>query len=347
MIFRNVTGIFILAVATGCAPLHQAPLVYSSKTTLGVDIAATSTETPGMAFSVGFKSVDAAYVPIAVAKECPPSLGVDCLHSTFELKTIAGESINGGERAPTRSDLKAEEIVKQYKFAQDEADNARKFRESALEFLTSLTSRKANLEDLQKRVSDYQISRPALQSEQVALEAKVGTGLVTPEEVSRLLVLKEKLNLEAVPTITQSQIQELQGFQSKIDAANLSIAEATSRLSDKENKVKEFGSKVIMTESYKNNINRRDAYSVYGRFESDSNMNGTQKAASVGLGKVFSTGVASQNLADGLRHYYKNLGVAACYEAVGKLKTNTTTEAQMAKWVAECKDVVSDARDGF
>lgn len=52
----------------GCAPLSQAPLVYSSKQVLGVDISIPSPESPTAELHVGFKNKDVAIVPVAVAK---------------------------------------------------------------------------------------------------------------------------------------------------------------------------------------------------------------------------------------------------------------------------------------
>jgi len=347
MIPHNVAGILALAMLTGCTPLHQAPLVYSSKTTLGVDIAATSTETPGMSFSVGFKSVDAAYVPIAVAKECPASLGRDCLDKIFELKTIQGTSSDGDEHQPTPKELRADEIAKEFKNALDEADMAKKANSIASTNLSSLQSRQAELSALERRSVESENIIVSLRSEKAAIEKKHSNMTISPEVQSQIASLDEKTRLAAVGVMTQEQKDELNGIKVKIENANASLNDAATRSVEKEARVKELSLKALTPEMYKSQITRSDAYSVYGRFESDSNLNSDQKAASVGLGKVFSTGVASQNLADGLRHYYKNLGVAACYDAVGKLKTNSTTEAQVVKWIAECKDVGSDTRDGF
>lgn len=53
----------------GCSPLQQAPLVYTSKQVLGIDISAPTTESTGFSMNLGFKNIDAAYVPLAVSKE--------------------------------------------------------------------------------------------------------------------------------------------------------------------------------------------------------------------------------------------------------------------------------------
>ena len=49
-----------IALLTGCAHLEQAPLVYSSKTTLGVEVSTASVEAPGLAIALGFRQIDAA-----------------------------------------------------------------------------------------------------------------------------------------------------------------------------------------------------------------------------------------------------------------------------------------------
>jgi hypothetical protein len=70
-----VGALALLMGASACAPLAQAPLVYSSKNSFGVDISATSTETPGVSLAIGVKMVDAAYVPVAVAVPCNSANG--------------------------------------------------------------------------------------------------------------------------------------------------------------------------------------------------------------------------------------------------------------------------------
>jgi hypothetical protein len=53
----------ILTFLFGCTALEQAPLVYTSKQIVGIDVSAPTTESTGVTVSVGYKNVDAAYVP--------------------------------------------------------------------------------------------------------------------------------------------------------------------------------------------------------------------------------------------------------------------------------------------
>ena len=57
----------VLLGATGCT-LQQAPLIYSSKTTLGIDLSTAVAET-GATFSFGFKNHDMLYIPTVVSKK--------------------------------------------------------------------------------------------------------------------------------------------------------------------------------------------------------------------------------------------------------------------------------------
>jgi hypothetical protein len=86
---RLASATVSLVALSACAPLQQAPLVYSSKTVVGLDISATTTETPGASFAFGYKSVDAAYVPVAVARICEPPQ--PCATEGFHLQQIRGD----------------------------------------------------------------------------------------------------------------------------------------------------------------------------------------------------------------------------------------------------------------
>ncbi len=66
---KIITTILLWVYLAGCAPLEQAPLLYTSTVTLGASTGVNANETPGFDFVFGYKQVDAAYVPVAVAKD--------------------------------------------------------------------------------------------------------------------------------------------------------------------------------------------------------------------------------------------------------------------------------------
>jgi len=100
---KIVCATLSLAALSACAPLQQAPLVYSSKTVVGLDVSATTTETPGASFAFGYKSVDAAYVPVAVARVCEPPQ--PCNEEGFHLVQIRGD--HAAENAKADEDAAA------------------------------------------------------------------------------------------------------------------------------------------------------------------------------------------------------------------------------------------------
>ena len=59
---------FLLFFIIGCVPLEQAPLIYTSTVTYGATTSVNGVETPGVSVVIGYKLVDAAYVPVAVSK---------------------------------------------------------------------------------------------------------------------------------------------------------------------------------------------------------------------------------------------------------------------------------------
>ena len=76
-----------------------------------------------------------------------------------------------------------------------------------------------------------------------------------------------------------------------------------------------------------------DALSVYGRFDGDVNTEaGSENAASVGLGKVFSTGIAAQNLTRGIKEAEIANGKARCLNAASQLYDRFKEDMRTADW---------------
>jgi hypothetical protein len=55
-------------LVSGCPPLQQAPLMYTSKQTLGIDLTTPTAQSPSVTSNLGFMNLDAAYIPLAVSK---------------------------------------------------------------------------------------------------------------------------------------------------------------------------------------------------------------------------------------------------------------------------------------
>ncbi len=66
----TAAAVSLACLLAGCAgTIPQAPLVYVSKQSVGIDISTGMVESGGIAAHVGFRNLDAAYVPVAVTTE--------------------------------------------------------------------------------------------------------------------------------------------------------------------------------------------------------------------------------------------------------------------------------------
>ncbi|WP_157773671.1 hypothetical protein [Variovorax atrisoli] len=286
-VFYQAAGVSFFIAVAGCAPLQQAPLVYSSKVTVGMDVSATATEQPGVSVNFGYKQVDAAYVPVAVAKPCDEGASTkqNCTHSSYALKKIEGTNNVGDSSVPKSALQAAEDKINQFKRTSLERDKAENEYDKAV----------AKARELQKALNNY------VDSNQSALSVAGGKAEASRSPDEKVL-LGERETLANRFNAARSEvglaIAKKEKADEAFDAANVAgLAEAFSLVGG-ENK-------------------KTDAYSVFGSFDANTKARaeaGTTVAPKVEtaltIGKVFSTGVASQNLTEGMRTYYAGAGVA-------------------------------------
>lgn len=111
--------VFVPVLLVGCA-LPQAPLVYSSKVSVGVGISAATPDQPGVDIHIGYKQVDVAYVPVAVGKPCDPANS----KAVCDLEKLEGKSKVDDRDGGGLANLHFH--AKQIKVARNELANARK-----------------------------------------------------------------------------------------------------------------------------------------------------------------------------------------------------------------------------
>lgn len=248
-----------VTLVSACTPLQQAPLLYSSKLTVGVDVSATTTETPGASASIGVKTVDAAYVPVAVSKESEE--GPDGKPRTFEIEKIEAVYGEGTTQAQ----------------------------------LDSLTA------ENKKKISDY-------------LEAKKA------EDAAQAKVTTLQSQIQAVENPTKIEQDNQNNLSKQLETAKTDL-----------NNKKEEANKLFVEASKAASLlrtDKRDAMSVYGRFDSYSSAstesnnpqpNTASPSANLTVGKIFSTGVASQNLTEAVRIDMLTNAKTRCLEQQNKL----------------------------
>nr|VFK66920.1 MAG: hypothetical protein BECKUNK1418G_GA0071005_11166 [Candidatus Kentron sp. UNK] len=274
-IYSRLIVVTIALLSFGCAPLQQAPLLYSSKTSVGIDVSATTTETPGAAISLGVKVVDAAYVPVAVSKD--PSAECDtgdegCIKSLnrfdiLKIEAIYGEGTTGSKLDSLTSDNR--EKITNYLEAKKEEDSARN-----------------EFKEIEETIKGFEEKRKTILSQQQS------TNNVDTQIESKNKIKEEK---KRIWDIKKAEAEKL--FTDAAQAASL-----------------------LRTD-------KRDAMSVYGRFDSKGGGNtaSSSPSANLAVGKIFSTGVASQNLTEAVMNSARYTALASCIEQIKSLVVSIPT----------------------
>ena len=88
---------------------------------------------------------------------------------------------------------------------------------------------------------------------------------------------------------------------------------------------------------------KEDALSVFGSFDGDAGAN--KDSATLGVGKVFSTGVASQHLTQGLGRASSVAVRAKCIQSVSEIAKSLPDEPK-AKLLAQIGEICMEGGDG-
>ncbi len=278
---------------SGCAPLQQAPLMYTSKQVFGVDISAPTTESAGVTMNLGFKNVDAAYVPIAVSKD-----------GNNEKIELVSASYGRGESNGEKSDKEQLDRINAFQNALKSEQDVRKTWQENSELL-----------DLAGKYNDRvdQVTKDGL--EDGALQEFISNN----EPIKRISeIVGLARNRDVIPV---HLMEKLKG--------NVVSAENTLKIKSAE---LEEAKKSLAELLY---VNRRDAMSVYGSFGATTGADTT--SISNKLGKMFSTGVAAQNLTEGIANEGKSLAagqfLSYCIELIKKLEEGSD---EQKKFAADC-----------
>jgi hypothetical protein len=302
----------VLGLAGGlsaCSPLAQAPLVYSSKQTLGLDVSTTSTETPGIAINLGFKNIDAAYVPVAVAKQCDSNQGQTiCDPSKSELTLLTARTEYTDTNAPqaqiaTQANLDLQRAREVLLEKQAELDNRLSTRDADIKIAADRKTAEADLTAAQALAA----TPPAGADEATVRAAQTAqANLPTIQErvdIAHAAEKKAATNQQAVEAATQAR----DNAKDKVDTAAITLAKANA------DRAKSL------------NATRQDAFSVYGSFGGRTDFSGTgEHGAGLVVGKMFSTGVASQQLTAGIRSVSC---MQAATQAAAEINKSTTMQA--------------------
>lgn len=296
------TSIFTIAVLNliACSSMEQAPLIYTSKQVVGIDISAPTTEASGVTVNVGFKNVDAAYVPVAVTNRIPEKWSPKKeMEKLPEIKDVyatygRGDQLAGGTDSETKK-LQAERVQK-LGTALAELQRAEQDLKVQAQRRDYWSSASAALTQYQTALNQYQQAK--LPPAQEAAAASTNVTDVNLSEVKEATIKQLdgffqalQVNAKDVPTQSNFDTKKLkdiieQGLSTTTTAAQ-QAQDRITQASSSVNAAQELLAKSLF-------VTQRDAMSVFGSF--DSNTKTDPNEVGISFGKLFSTGVAAQNL---------------------------------------------------
>lgn len=307
---RSVSSALLGAALAACSPLQQAPLVYSSKVTVGIDVSANVAESQGGSINIGVRSIDSAYVPVAVSKELDKNAKVS--EGTRGLERIEAR-YGAGTSAETTDDTTAGERnrkIEAYFAAKQAADAAATALAAAENQLSLVGTQLTQIQTLRSGVVAASAARAA-----AAAASAVGTpSTQVPDAYKQRADDIAKLNLDqktSIPVLKladdgkdnaadvlksiDERIAALTTARSTMEAGLPNLKAQRQAAGDESARAKDAAVRVAGLSQ----TSKTDAMSVYGRFDANTGAS-TEKGAgaSVLVGKVFSTGLASQNLTE-------------------------------------------------
>lgn len=320
-----IAPLVLLLAAGGCAPLAQAPLIYSSKNSYGIDISATSTETPGVSFAIGVKLVDAAYVPVAVAVPCEGPQGqgtpATCSDERYRLQRIEGSSKLEDNSSPL-------------------AQLAEKRKNEAAAATALVLTKQGEVDKATLALATDQALAMTIAAAQTARDATQDGTAARDEAQTKLDAANAASSRIATDRTTLSTAETALGDAKRAqDAAQKAYDAAVTARS--------VSSATVLT----------DAYSVFGTFDGRGKGGGNTAPATPGadgaldVGKMFSTGIASQNLSTSMRYQFMATCLARAKQAIVDVNAETKlTNDQKAQAVAAlymlCPNLAQSAASG-
>jgi hypothetical protein len=318
----------LAALLAACSGLPQAPLVYASRSTVGLDLSTSSTETPGGSVSIGVKVVDYAYVPVAVARNQRSARGDGDYDDIERIVAVYGEGTTaaGLDALSQENRAKLDEYIKSRK-ALDDFDAAAaelsRQRDRARRQLAAAQAQSARLAAERALLSPS----PAASTEEAA--ASAGRLQATTQALQEASAEADKAQrqLEETAPRWESLATQRQPLVEGVERNRKAAAEVVS---------------VLRTE-------KQDAMSVYGRFNTTADVpagaaSAPSLSANLTAGKIFSTGVASQNLTEAVRQEAALTAMGRCLEGVAKVAAVAASAAASAAAVSLIQQLSAECR---
>lgn len=340
-------------VATGCAPKNESALIYSSAMSGGLNLQTPNITDGQIKITLGYATTDFAYVPVAAGYGCDiPGEGAD--ENKDEHK--GSSKCKGLERLHgDKTDEKSDDVAKrQY----EEAERAAQLQAKTLSETkkqhgiarVNYDTAIASLVDIDSATQLYRSSdetitankkiyNSIIKSQKIVADYAMNCGLFySPENFQK--IAEEAKNKKTTSNPIDDKAPYDLGYLCALnntEGAKQKVAELSVQLQKDEQAEKSASEYRKILATYTDaNSRRRDAYSVFGTFEHNGTASppaGDGKggaAASLTAGKIFATGVAAQNLTEGIQAHLQH----ACVEQVRSVAPLITDDKARSDLVA-------------
>lgn len=304
---------------SGCLPLEQAPLVYTSRIQMGVGVAAGQPESPGLDVNIGFKGLDAALVPVAYAKHCGAKADKGCNAVKYDVQVVHGSN------KLSAASLLDEQTTQRLLDTIATGNNAIKANSEQRADLERELREVGTLKEKESLLAALTPPPPTPTTDHAGAAITPAAAPLTAEQNAQAVKLKAEIDRlrDIKPGETQAKIDRL-NKQNEDTAKSVAANEADLR-------------KLLARRSTKSGDDKEDALSVYGSFNGSAT--GDRNGAGLTLGKVFSTGIAAQFIAQGLAASAPASAVAQCLRSAHDLlgKVTNATAAEREALLTSCK----------
>ena len=246
---------------------------------------------------------------MVVAKKCDPKNGMKCDAVKYDLEQVLGHHQMSTE---TRFD--------QVRLQNTESELGKE----RLAYLANQEQLNKKSEELRKITA--QTAATTRLNELTALRGADGTTALTPDQDKEVATVTKQIGDANALMATRSQANR------EKDVADLKVAnrKLLANISELEETKRRIEGQLLAS----NGDTKKDALSVYGSF--NGRAAGTANGADLGVGKVFSTGIAAQNMSQGVAEAARTAAAAECLKEAAKLLGDNAAEELRQAALAKC-----------
>lgn len=284
-----------LPLLASCGTIDQAPLVYVSTVQVGIGAETGTTAVPGAKVLIGVQTTDAAVVPVATGRNCGKNSTNLCTSADFPIEQVRGNNQFSVSEIFEQARAKADAL----KLADTEVERS----SAALRTLVELEK------ELAEKAHQYDQSRAKIlayeQGLSVASSAIASAAPQSGTPTTQDLASQKPVSIVDAESFTKANANVIEELRSA--TTNRLAAESSLQIAVREAERRRTELAALLAQEPGSAGARLDALSVYGTFNTDTKVTaGSSTTAGLNLGKTFSTGVAAQILAEGIKEAAKS-----------------------------------------